>query len=439
MAAPLESPGMSPSGPVSPGFRMVEKLYIDPEFKAVMKDKNIKKFLEDVIKSNNIQRGRTSDARNIEIDGQKFILRITPYASHLQRTKAIKEISIYEQLKKDSDFIHFVSNLLYADAHLAAGKKESYFIFAYEPGMTLDRFIESHRGRLTKEQVMQLYSHLELAIDFLGRNGIVHKDIKPENIYFSTSRNIPLLFDFDTSCFIAEDCDAVEFEGSPKYATPDSKTIRRQEGFSANFKMYKYSPIYDKYSLAKMLGDDLAVMIANPKEKEEIEAYAKSQQIILLSQNKNKQRRGGMRQKRNKTRKVKGGECRIGVLNPWWGGKSKPENNTEALLDLSESMISGGGCGCGAGPNPMMELPPGFSLGPLTAGLKGGGCGCRAVPPIPTPLGGGYRPTKRDLKYLKMWKQGKSIGFTMRSSLKAKGLIPRANGTKRVSNKYRTF
>jgi hypothetical protein len=50
---------------------------------------------------------------------------------------------------------------------------------------------------------------------------------------------------------------------------------------------------------------------------------------------------------------------------------------------------------------------------------------------------GGYRATKRDLKYLKMWKEGKSIGFTMRSSLKAKGLIPRANGTKKVSPKYR--
>jgi hypothetical protein len=54
-------------------------------------------------------------------------------------------------------------------------------------------------------------------------------------------------------------------------------------------------------------------------------------------------------------------------------------------------------------------------------------------------LKGGYRATKRDLKYLKLWKQGKSIGFTMRSSLKAKGLIPRKNGTRRVSNKYRTF
>ena len=54
---------------------------------------------------------------------------------------------------------------------------------------------------------------------------------------------------------------------------------------------------------------------------------------------------------------------------------------------------------------------------------------------IPKALG--YRATKRNLKYLKKWKEGKSIGFTMRSSLKAKGLIPRANGKKRVSIKYR--
>jgi len=64
-------------------------------------------------------------------------------------------------------------------------------------------------------------------------------------------------------------------------------------------------------------------------------------------------------------------------------------------------------------------------------GRKRGGCGCMI------PQTGGYRATKRDKKYLKLYKQGKSIGFTMRSSLKAKGLIPRANGTRKVSNKYR--
>jgi len=52
-------------------------------------------------------------------------------------------------------------------------------------------------------------------------------------------------------------------------------------------------------------------------------------------------------------------------------------------------------------------------------------------------LFGGYKPTKRNLKYLKRYKKNKSIGFTMRSSLKAKGLIKRANGTKRVSKKYK--
>ena len=69
---------------------------------------------------------------------------------------------------------------------------------------------------------------------------------------------------------------------------------------------------------------------------------------------------------------------------------------------------------------------------------RGGSCGCSMDRML-----GGYKPTKRNLKYLRRWKQGKSIGFTMRSSLKAKGLIPRANGTKKVSkivlNKFFLF
>jgi len=52
-------------------------------------------------------------------------------------------------------------------------------------------------------------------------------------------------------------------------------------------------------------------------------------------------------------------------------------------------------------------------------------------------LFGGYRATRRNRKYLKRYKKGKSIGFTMKASLKAKGLIKRANGSKRVSKKYR--
>jgi len=116
-----------------------------------------------------------------------------------------------------------------------------------------------------------------------------------------------------------------------------------------------------------------------------------------------------------------GANCRIGVLNPRYGGKRQ----------------KGSGCGCGE-KKPMMELPLGVS--PSTELLRGGGCGCSGQP-VSFPwknLTGGYRPTKKNLKYLKKWKRGELIGFTMRSSLKAKGLIPRSNGTYKVSPKYQS-
>ena len=94
------------------------------------------------------------------------------------------------------------------------------------------------------------------------------------------------------------------------------------------------------------------------------------------------------------------------------------------------SLQRGGDCGC------MMKG------GSLQYG-RGGGCGCmmkgggtrRRVNK------GGYKPTKKNLKALAKWRKGKSIGFTMTSSLKAKGLIPRTSKTMKgkrvVSKKYK--
>jgi hypothetical protein len=137
--------------------------------------------------------------------------------------------------------------------------------------------------------------------------------------------------------------------------------------------------------------------------------------------------------------------CRIGVLLPRFGGKrnkstikNKKLNTILNLAELEELALVGGDCGCGVR-KPMMELPPGVK--PSSELLQGGSCGCGNFPgsEYSNPwrdLTGGYRPTNKNKKYLKLWKEGKSIGFTMRSSLKAKGLIPRSNGTYKVSPKY---
>jgi hypothetical protein len=98
-----------------------------------------------------------------------------------------------------------------------------------------------------------------------------------------------------------------------------------------------------------------------------------------------------------------------------------------------------GGCGCGV-PLPLKKGGYRLTAGGyrLTAGgyrLTAGGYRLTAGGYRLT--AGGYRSTKRDRQFLRLWKKGKSIGFTMRSSLKAKGLIPRSNGTRKISPKYR--
>jgi hypothetical protein len=77
-------------------------------------------------------------------------------------------------------------------------------------------------------------------------------------------------------------------------------------------------------------------------------------------------------------------------------------------------------------------------------GQRGGGCGC-GMPLTGGGLmfaNGGYRMTARNRKYLKKYRAGKPIGFTMRASLKAKGLIPRTSrklrGRKVLGSKYKT-
>lgn len=49
---------------------------------------------------------------------------------------------------------------------------------------------------------------------------------------------------------------------------------------------------------------------------------------------------------------------------------------------------------------------------------------------------GGYRATRRNRAMLRKYKAGKSIGFTGRASLKAKGLLPRSNGRYVLGPKY---
>lgn len=169
----------------------------------------------------------------------------------------------------------------------------------------------------------------------------------------------------------------------------------------------------------------------------------KKRKTIILSIGSNPSRKSSIRKEQKKiTQKI------LDVINKYFNSelsqyfrKIKTTHNHKILLSLTKHIKH-------IKQNPYLNKISPKSISQVSyinpQGLKGGACGCQAVPKIPIPLGntykpttGGYKATKRNLKYLKLWKKGKSIGFTMKSSLKAKGLIKRANGTKRISKKYK--
>jgi hypothetical protein len=73
----------------------------------------------------------------------------------------------------------------------------------------------------------------------------------------------------------------------------------------------------------------------------------------------------------------------------------------------------------------------------MLSGGYGGGCGCDGFPRQRLRnYNGGYKPTAKDKATLRRYKRGESIGFTGRSSLKAKGMIPRSSGKYVLGPKY---
>ena len=119
-----------------------------------------------------------------------------------------------------------------------------------------------------------------------------------------------------------------------------------------------------------------------------------------------------------RTRKLKGGRCpcqRGGVPN-WVNSTIK---QTELLVK---------------GPAALSKMASRFG-GPKLNGIMGQAANLGKY------FKGGYKATARDKHYLRKYKRGESIGFTMKASLKAKGLLPRTSKTMRgkrvVSRKYK--
>jgi serine/threonine protein kinase len=227
--------------------------------------------------------GKTSYAYKLthKISGVHFILRMTHVTNFLIQNRILKEIDAYRRIKTQESR-NYISNLLYADCPKSTFDEYAYFLFEYVDGFQLDSYLamikekekESERY-IPIERIMRWMRHMNEVINFLNHPDIriVHKDIKPANLYWVKDSDTLLLFDFDASCIQGSTCTTVSFEGTPLYATPKALTLR---GIFPP--QYTYNRLYDMYSTILMMKYDF------------IEVVKPAQQPILLREVENLER-----------------------------------------------------------------------------------------------------------------------------------------------------
>lgn len=118
----------------------------------------------------------------------------------------------------------------------------AYLVMDFIEGRTLDEYVHDHGGRLKENLAVRLLLPVLDGLRALHAKGIVHRDIKPQNIYLAEDK-IPVLLDFGAARLIlGSHGRSLSVIGTPGFMPPEQYHGTAQQG-----------PWTDVYGLAATL------------------------------------------------------------------------------------------------------------------------------------------------------------------------------------------
>jgi serine/threonine protein kinase len=93
-------------------------------------------------------------------------------------------------------------------------------VMSYIPGLTLEKTIEKLDGPMEPESVMWIMERVINGLNYIHRNGVIHGDLKPQNIIVQEDKHMAVLVDFGLS--LVKPTHTTQSKGfTPYYAPPE--------------------------------------------------------------------------------------------------------------------------------------------------------------------------------------------------------------------------
>jgi len=113
---------------------------------------------------------------------------------------------------------------------------KAYIIMEPLPGHDLRHYLEQHQV-LNLEQILDLTIQCAQALDYAHRNNVVHMDIKPGNLMYSTKANVLKITDFGVAHYMGTYRQTDKVLGSPSYMSPEQLSGKPVDGRSDIFSL----------------------------------------------------------------------------------------------------------------------------------------------------------------------------------------------------------
>jgi serine/threonine protein kinase len=157
-------------------------------------------------------------------EGNQFALKIINDPNPSPRLQ--REIESLIRCKHPS-----IARLIYVGLHSYEGTQYHYLLEEYLSGGTLSERI-SASGGLSVTEISQFAVSLIDALAYLEKLGLVHRDIKPDNIMFRGDLGTPVLVDFgcvrDLSAASLTQTWYPSGPGTPYFSSPEQLTNKKQ-------------------------------------------------------------------------------------------------------------------------------------------------------------------------------------------------------------------